>query len=157
MAEERQADAAPDALTAAVKDLIVRLPAYARLYWRLLRGGGLSPAQRALAIGSLVYMVSPIDLVPGFIPVAGQMDDIAVALLGLRALLGGMPPAAAEGHLAAVGLSRAQLDADLATLGRTALTLARQGLRIAGKVAQAGARAVTQVTGGPARRRGRRL
>jgi uncharacterized membrane protein YkvA (DUF1232 family) len=150
---ERQADAAPDALTAAVKDLIVRLPAYARLYWRLLRGGGLSPGQRALAIGSLVYMISPIDLVPGFIPVAGQMDDVAVELLGLRALLHGMPPAAAEGHLSAVGLSRAQLDADLATLGRTALTLAQQGLRIAGKVAMAGARAVTQVTGGPARRR----
>jgi uncharacterized membrane protein YkvA (DUF1232 family) len=153
MAEERRTGAAPEALTAAVKDLIVRLPAYARLYWRLLRGGGLSLRQRALAIGSLAYIVSPIDFVPGIIPVVGQMDDIAVALLGLRALLRGMPPATAEGHLASVGLSRAQLDADLATLGRTALTLAKQGLRIAGKVAVAGARAVTQVTGGPARRR----
>ena len=57
MAEERRATAAPEALTAAVKELIVRLPAYARLYWRLLRGGGLSPGQRALAIGSLVFIV----------------------------------------------------------------------------------------------------
>ena len=35
----------------------------------------------AAVVGSLVYIFSPIDLIPDFIPVAGLMDDAAV--LGL--------------------------------------------------------------------------
>jgi uncharacterized membrane protein YkvA (DUF1232 family) len=138
----------------AVRALLGRLPAYGRLYWRLLRQGELGPGQQALALAALAYTVSPIDLVPGVIPVVGQMDDLAVALLGLRLLLRRMPPAAAERHLAAVGLSLAQLDADLATLGQTALTLGYQGLRLAGKAARASARGLaTLLAGMPVRRR----
>ena len=134
-------------LTPAVRALMTRLPAYGRLYWRLLRQGGLSRGQRAVALGALAYTVSPIDLVPGIIPVIGQMDDLAVALLGLRRLLGNMPPAAAEAHLAAVGLTMAQLDADLATLHRAALALGRQGLRLGSAAALHGVRGLTAAAG----------
>ncbi len=34
----------------------------------------------AIAAMLIVYIVSPIDLVPDFIPVAGQIDDIAALL-----------------------------------------------------------------------------
>jgi hypothetical protein len=123
----------------------------------LLRQGELGPGQQALALAALAYTISPIDLVPGVIPVVGQLDDLAVALLGLRLLLRRMPPAAAERHLAAVGLSLAQLDADLATLGQTALTLGYQGLRLAGKVARRSARGLaTLLAGTPVRRYGLR-
>jgi len=41
----------------------------------------------------VVYLASPIDLVPDFIPVAGQLDDAIVAALVLRHLIraGGEP------------------------------------------------------------------
>lgn len=32
-------------------------------------------------LGTLVYLVSPIDIAPDFIPVAGQIDDIAILTL----------------------------------------------------------------------------
>ena len=32
----------------------------------------------ALAIGAIAYFVSPVDLIPDFIPVAGYIDDAAV-------------------------------------------------------------------------------
>ncbi len=32
----------------------------------------------ALAIGALIYFLSPIDLIPDVIPIAGYMDDAAV-------------------------------------------------------------------------------
>ena len=46
------------------------------------------PVSSRLALGAaLVYLVSPIDLIPDFIPVAGQIDDAVVLLLVLRHLL----------------------------------------------------------------------
>ena len=150
-AGEPARDDTPD-LAEAVRALMARLPTYGRLYWRLLREGGLSRRQQVLALGALAYTISPIDLVPGIIPVIGQMDDLAVALLGLRRLLGDMPPAAAEAHLAAVGLTMAQLDADLATLRRSALALGRQSLRLGSAAAMHGVRGLTAAAGRLVRR-----
>src|SRR5699024_10174289 len=65
-----------DRVTATIK----RMPAYLRLSWRLARDPLLSRARRAAVVGAAGYLASPIDLVPGVIPVAGQLDDIAVAL-----------------------------------------------------------------------------
>jgi uncharacterized membrane protein YkvA (DUF1232 family) len=143
---ERTEVKADQSLTPAVGELVTRLPAYGRLYWRLLRHGGLSRRQQAVALGALAYTISPIDLVPGIIPVVGQMDDLAVALFGLRVLLWTMPPATAARHLAMVGLSLAQLDADLATLGKVTVALGRAGLRLTGQVARQGLHGAVNAT-----------
>jgi uncharacterized membrane protein YkvA (DUF1232 family) len=46
------------------------------------------PRRRKLLLVLLVaYLAMPIDLVPDFIPVAGQLDDAIVAALVLRAVL----------------------------------------------------------------------
>jgi uncharacterized membrane protein YkvA (DUF1232 family) len=39
---------------------------------------------RAALIGLLAWLVSPIDIVPEFIPVLGPLDDVVVAVLVLR-------------------------------------------------------------------------
>lgn len=38
---------------------------------------------RWIALGTLAYAVSPIDLIPDFIPVLGQLDDLVLVPLGL--------------------------------------------------------------------------
>jgi uncharacterized membrane protein YkvA (DUF1232 family) len=63
------------------------VPDCAVLFKRLL-GDRRVPRRRKLALGLLaVYLASPIDLVPDFIPVAGQLDDAILVALVLRSLV----------------------------------------------------------------------
>jgi uncharacterized membrane protein YkvA (DUF1232 family) len=56
---------------------------------RLLRDPAV-PRRRKLLLALLLgYLASPIDLVPDFVPVAGQADDAVVVALVLRALVRG--------------------------------------------------------------------
>jgi len=52
---------------------------------RAIVGDPASPLDVRLAlVGLLVWLVSPIDLIPEFIPVLGPMDDAVVAVVALR-------------------------------------------------------------------------
>jgi uncharacterized membrane protein YkvA (DUF1232 family) len=122
--------------------LVRRLPAYGRLAWRLGRDPLLSRRRRAAVIGAAAYLVSPVDLVPGLIPVLGQLDDIAVVLAGLRVALDGLSPDRRQAHLAAVGLAESDLVTDLRCLGSTAAWTGRAGFRAGRRIATSGARAL---------------
>lgn len=65
-------------------DLLRVVPDVLRLCRDLLADRG-TPVSVRLAIGGLlVWLISPIDLIPEFIPVLGPLDDIVVAVLVLR-------------------------------------------------------------------------
>jgi len=68
------------------------LPNFARLYWRLFRDRRVSILPKALLVLTLVYVVSPLDVIPDFIPVIGEMDDVAVVLSGLWLFIRLCPP-----------------------------------------------------------------
>ncbi|HMO00350.1 MAG TPA: YkvA family protein [Miltoncostaeaceae bacterium] len=54
------------------------------LIGRLLSEGRLSRRQRALLLALVAYLALPFDIVPDFIPVAGQLDDVLLVALVLR-------------------------------------------------------------------------
>lgn len=57
------------------------------------------PRRRRLALVLLVgYLVMPVDLVPDFLPVVGQIDDLVIAAVALRYALGGAGPALLREH-----------------------------------------------------------
>lgn len=57
------------------------------------------PRRHKLALGALVaYRAMPIDLVPDFIPVAGQLDDAILLMLVLRRVLRGSGDALLREH-----------------------------------------------------------
>ena len=69
------------------KALARAIPDLGVLVARLLKDPRV-PRRHKLALGALaVYLAFPIDLVPDFIPVAGQLDDVIIAAWVLRRLL----------------------------------------------------------------------
>src|SRR5262245_7771547 len=82
-------------------EILRRLPAYARLAYGLSLEPDLPRMRRIAILGAFAYLVSPIDAIPGLIPVIGQIDDVLVVLLTLRFALGGLTPEQRSRHLSA--------------------------------------------------------
>ncbi len=125
--------------------LVKRLPRYARLAWALAREPSLSRPRRAAVMAGAAYVVSPIDLVPGIIPVAGQLDDVAVALVAIRVALNGLTPATRAKRLADAGITQSQMDADLRATGSIAGWMGKSGVRIGVRAASTAAGTVTRL------------
>lgn len=62
------------------------VPDVAKLLGRLARDPRVPWYAKAAAAGAVVYVVSPIDLVPDLVPVLGQFDDLYVVARTLRLL-----------------------------------------------------------------------
>ncbi len=71
----------------------------ARLIWRLLNDRRVATATK-LIIPALagVYVLWPIDLLPDVIPVLGQLDDVALLLLGANLFIQFCPPEVVREH-----------------------------------------------------------
>ncbi len=54
---------------------------------RLLGDPRVSRARKLILVALVAYLLMPFDLVPDFVPVAGQLDDVIVAALALRLAL----------------------------------------------------------------------
>ncbi len=103
---------------AEVVELIRRLPTYIRLTWALLRDGRIPAGQKLILAGIGAYLFFPIDLIPDFVPVLGQLDDLAVVLLGLDLFIRSAPADIVEEHLAKISQDKDQLRRDVATAER---------------------------------------
>ena len=68
------------------------------LFRRMLGDSRMPRRYRAIVVALLGYLVVPFDVVPDFIPVAGQLDDAVVVVLTLRAILRGGGLAMIEEH-----------------------------------------------------------
>ncbi len=60
-----------------------RLATYLIALWKLFQHPATPRAAKLVAIAVIAYAVSPIDLIPDFIPVLGQLDDLILLPLGV--------------------------------------------------------------------------
>ena len=74
------------------------VPDCAVFFSRLLRDERVPRSKKLLLAGLVAYLALPFDLVPDFIPVAGQLDDAILVALVLRTVLRGAGPALVEEH-----------------------------------------------------------
>lgn len=73
--------------------------AQVRFIWRVLRHRQTPWTARLVAACCMAYFISPIQLIPNFIPVIGQLDDLLVLSVGLKLIrkmapqsFAGLPP-----------------------------------------------------------------
>ncbi len=89
-------------LSERIGDLGHRLAVEAHAAWLAARDPRVPWLARLLAIAVAAYALSPIDLVPDFIPVLGWLDDLLIVPLGLWVVRRLIPdPLWAELHAAA--------------------------------------------------------
>lgn len=116
-----------------LKPIVGRMPVYARLMYMLYSDPAVSKRRKVHLSVGLLYAVSPIDLVPGIIPVIGQLDDIAIALSALAGALKKLPPERRDDYLSKTGLSVEVIERDLEAAKAIMLYLATRPLEYAGK------------------------
>jgi uncharacterized membrane protein YkvA (DUF1232 family) len=69
---------------------------------RLLREPAVTPYVKAVPLATLAYVLSPLDFLPDFLPLVGQLDDLGVVILGLKVFLGLCPADAVAFHREAI-------------------------------------------------------
>ena len=94
-------------------EMMRRMPAYARLVWALARDPRV-PTQQKLVLGAIAgYLVFPIDIIPDFIPVLGQLDDLGVLIFGLDFFIRNAPKEVVEEHMGRIARNDDDLKRDL--------------------------------------------
>lgn len=63
------------------------LPDVIDLYYNLLKDKRVPAESKAVLIGIIIYLASPIDFIPDFIPFIGELDDVAITFFGLSKIL----------------------------------------------------------------------
>jgi uncharacterized membrane protein YkvA (DUF1232 family) len=80
---------------------VAKLPFFDKisLAGALFRDRRIGVAPRLIALALVLYIASPIDLLPDFIPVIGYFDDILIVLVGAGLLLRSIPGYIIEEHV----------------------------------------------------------
>lgn len=70
-----------------MSNFLMFLPNMVKLLGRLLKDVRVPTAEKALFVGAIIYVISPIDLIPDVFPFIGQVDDVYVVALTLLRLV----------------------------------------------------------------------
>jgi uncharacterized membrane protein YkvA (DUF1232 family) len=90
-----------------------RAPIYGRLILELARDGRVPWSRKALLGLAAVYVASPIDVVPDFIPFISRVDDVVVLIVALDAFLDSVPRELMIEKMYALGIDGRELERDM--------------------------------------------
>ncbi len=80
------------------REAILLIPNVVKLLGRIIRDPRVSVRRKSFAAAALVYVVSPIDLIPDFIVGFGQLDDLVIVAVALNNLIAGAGREVIEQH-----------------------------------------------------------
>ena len=110
--------------------ILGKLPRYSRLLLKLYKSPGISKKHKlTLSIG-IAYSVSPIDLIPGIIPIAGQLDNLLVMLRCLEKVLDATDSEITGQYLEEAGISIDEIREDIQIITTTLKSIGRSTLKV---------------------------
>ena len=104
------------------KELLVDVPRHGKLAYCLLRDERVPAAPKAVLLGVLVLIVSPIDL-PAWVPLMGELDMLALGVLAVSTFIEACPEDVRREHEAALKAGQSVFDRDF----RDTVGAAREG------------------------------
>ena len=77
---------------------VTGLPRFLLLLTRLVRDPRVSGADKAVLAAAIAYALNPFDLIPDFIPLLGQLDDLLFVALAIDRLVENAGPDLIKAH-----------------------------------------------------------
>lgn len=81
---------------------VSHLPAFVRLFLRLLGDSRVGVFAKALLVSGVVYALTPLDFLPDLLPMLGQVDDLAIFAMACKIFLQLCPLPVVREHAAAI-------------------------------------------------------
>ncbi len=104
------------------KEILIDVPRHGKLAYCLLRDDRVPVAPKAVLLAALGVIVSPLDL-PAWIPVLGELDMLALAILAVGTFVEACPEDVRREHEAAIKAKESIFDRDV----RDSVGAARHG------------------------------
>ena len=83
--------------------LLWHLPDFIKLFWRLFLDSRVSLYLKLLVIGSILYVISPVDFLPEFLlPFIGSLDDLIILIVAGKLFLTCSPKHVVMEHVARI-------------------------------------------------------
>lgn len=116
--------------------VIGKLPQYSKLLVRLYKSGGIRRRHKVLLSMGIAYSLSPIELIPGIIPVAGQLDNLLVMLRCLEKVIEGTDVKITGKYLEESGISIEEIKEDIRITRGTLKAIGRGAAKIVSNTAK---------------------
>jgi uncharacterized membrane protein YkvA (DUF1232 family) len=94
------------------KELLIDVPGHGKLAYCLLRDERVPAAPKALLVGALGVIVSPLDF-PAWIPVLGEFDMLALGILAVKTFIEACPEEVRREHEEAIKAKQSVFDRDV--------------------------------------------
>lgn len=127
--------------------VIGKLPKYSKLLIKLYKSRDVRKRHKILLSMGIAYSLSPIELIPGIIPVAGQLDNLLVMLRCLEKVLSKTDEQTRDKYLQEEGITLEEIRDDikltsdtLKAIGRGTAKIVSNTVRSAGYAALYGIR-----------------
>jgi uncharacterized membrane protein YkvA (DUF1232 family) len=70
-----------------VVDVIRQIPNYLRLLYGLMTDSRVARVDKILVGAAILYILTPVDIIPDFIPFLGEVDDVFLLVTALQRLI----------------------------------------------------------------------
>jgi len=91
MSERTDMTEKPEATDRPRESLVTLIPRLAKFLWHLVKEPRVPWTVKAALGGMAVYLASPVDLIPDWIPGAGYLDDIVLVAIGINYIFAKIP------------------------------------------------------------------